>query len=152
MGEELSPPVEEPVYTPSAGSSQDATNFEKLSKTISEEAEKRLAPQIFYLRWQKWYDILRARFPIQSNPAQAFVPMYFSTLNSIGWAGLISASLSSTHVSWLVWLGCPLTIVVVHVSFALNMKQQQYADPSGDYLAAELLKAIEQHELKPSQE
>jgi hypothetical protein len=63
--------------------------------------------------------------------------------NSIGWAGLVGACISSKHVGWLVWIACALTIMVSHVSFALNFKQQQYSDPSGDHLAAELLKAVE---------
>ena len=100
-------------------------------------------PHNFRLRWDRWYEILRARFPVLQNPQQAFVNLYFSTLNSIGWAGLISAYISSKHVGWLFWLACVLTITVSHVSFALSLKEQQYPDPSGDFLAAEMLKAIE---------
>jgi hypothetical protein len=38
---------------------------------------------------------------------------------------------------------CILTIVVSHIYFTLSLSQQQQPDPSGDQLAAEILKAIE---------
>src|SRR5437899_697667 len=98
-----------------------------------------MAPLNFQLRWQKWYEILVARFPMPPKPTQAVANLYFSTLNSIGWAGLVGAYISSKRVSWLVLASCALTIMLSHVSFALNFKQQQYPDPSGDRLAAELL-------------
>ena len=77
------------------------------------------------------------------NPQQLFANLYFSILNSIGWAGLISVYISSTHVGWLFWFACVLTIAISHISFTVSLKQQQYPDPSGDQLAAEILKAIE---------
>lgn len=142
LGTELSPPAEEPPSeTPEQ--SPPFTNAESLSKTIKDNFAKRMAPHNFQLRWQRWYEILRARFPMPQNPQQAFANLYFSKLNSIGWAGLISAYVSFKHVGWLVWLACVLTIIVSHVSFTLNLKQQQQPDPSGDQLAAEILKAIE---------
>ena len=101
LGPELSPPAEEPPLcdAPSDASPQ-ATNAEKLAKAITEEFQKRMAPHHFQFRWQKWYEILKARFPVQPNPAQALTSIYFSTMNSIGWAGLISAWLSPAHVTW----------------------------------------------------
>jgi len=142
LGAELSPPLEEP---PAEVPDQPLpfTNAENLSKAIGENWAKRMAPNNFRLRWDRWYEILKARFPVPQNDQQAFANLYFSTLNSIGWAGLISAYISSRHVGWLIWSACMLTIIFSHVSFALNFKQQQYPDPSGDYLAAEMLKAIE---------
>jgi hypothetical protein len=142
LGAELSPPMEEPVAD-SPEPPLPITNAENLSKTIKQNFARRMAPLNFHLRWQKWFEILSARFPLPPNPTQAFGNLYFSTLNSIGWAGLVGACISSKHVGWLVWIACALTIMVSHVSFALNFKQQQYSDPSGDHLAAELLKAVE---------
>jgi hypothetical protein len=145
LGAELSPPLEEP---PSVTPEQPTafTNAEKLLETLKQNSETRMAPLNFKLRWQRWYEILRARFPMQ-NPQLAFGNLYFSTLNSIGWAGLISAYISSRHIGWLVWSACVLTIAVSHVSFTLNFKQQQHLDPSGDQLAAEMLKAIKTRDL-----
>jgi hypothetical protein len=142
LGTELSPPVEEPPLVPPE-QPVSFTNAEKLSETIEQDFAKRMAPHNFQLRWQRWYDILRVRFPMPQNPQLAFANLYFSTLNSIGWAGLISVYISSRDVGWLVWFGCVLTIAISHVSFALNLSQQQHPDPSGDQLAAEILKAIE---------
>lgn len=146
LGTELGPPTEEP---PAELPEQPLpfTNAETLSKTIKENFGKRMAPHNFQLRWQRWYEILRVRFPTPQNPQQAFANLYFSTLNAIGWAGLISSYISSRHVGWLVWLACAVTITVSHISFTLSLKQQQYSDPSGDQLAAEILKAIEARDL-----
>jgi hypothetical protein len=139
---ELSPPTEEPpaVLPEQPLPVVDAGN---LSKAIQQDFARRMAPHRFHLRWQRWYEILRTRFPMPPNPQQTFSNLYFSTLNSIGWAGLISASISSRHVGWLIWVACAVTISVSHIFFTLNLKQQHYPDPSGDYLAAEMLKAIE---------
>jgi len=142
LGRELSPATDEPLAEP-LDQPLPVVNAQSLSKAIKENFTKRMAPLNFQLQWQKWYEVLRARFPMPPNSQQAFANLYFSTLNSIGWAGLVGAYLCSKHVGWLVWIACALTIVVSHASFALNFKQQQYPDPSGDYLAAELLKAIE---------
>jgi hypothetical protein len=142
LGTELSPPADEPPAEP-VEQPLPVTNAESLAKTIKENFAKRMAPHNFQLRWERWYEILRVRFPMPQNPQQAFANLYFSTLNSIGWAGLISVYISSRHVGWLVWFGCVLTIIVSHVSFTLNLSQQQHPDPSGDQLAAEILKAIE---------
>jgi len=145
LGAELSPPVEEP---PAEASGQPLpAAAESLSRTIKENFAKRMAPLNFQLRWQRWYEILRARFPMPQNPQQAFTNLYFSTLNSIGWAGLISAWVSFRHVDWFVWCACVLTITISHASFTLNLKQQQQPDPSGDQLASEMLKAIETRDL-----
>jgi hypothetical protein len=142
LGPELSPPVDEPPSVPPQ-QSLPFTDSKSLSEAINESWAKRMAPHTFQTRWGRWFEILKARFPIPQNPRQEYVNVYLSILNSTGWAGLISAYISSTHVNWLIWSGCVLTIIVSNVSFSLNLKQQQYPDPSGDYLAAEMLKAIE---------
>jgi hypothetical protein len=136
---ELSPPVEEP---PADSSQIQVTNAETLSKSIKENFEKRMAPLNFQRQWQRWYEILKVRFQMAAGPQQAFANLYFSTLNSLGWAGLIAAYISFAHVGWLSWLACSLTIVISHVSFTLSFNQQQHPDPSGDQLAAEILRAV----------
>ncbi len=151
LGKELSPPVEEPAAQP-LEQPLPVTDAESLSKSIKENFARRMAPLDFQLRWQRWYEILKLRFSTPLNPQQAFTNLYFSTLNSIGWAGLISAYISSRHVGWLIWFACALTITVSHISFTLNLKQQQYPDPSGDQLAAEILKAIEARDSGASQD
>ncbi len=42
----------------------------------------------------------------------------------------------------MIYLACSLTIVISHVSFTLSVNQQQRPDPSGDQLAAEILRAV----------
>lgn len=146
LGSELSPPVEEPLAEP-LEPSVPVTNAESLSKTIKENFAKRMAPLNFQLRWQKWYEILRVYFPAPQNPQLAFGNFYFSVLDSIGLAGLVSAYISHKHVGWLVWSTCILIVGVANVSFTLNFSQQQTPDSSGDQLAAELLKAIKSRDL-----
>jgi hypothetical protein len=98
---ELSPPVEEP---PADSSSQiQVTNPETLSKSIKENFENRMAPLNFQRQWQRWYEILKVRFQTPPGPQQAFANLYFSILNSLGWAGLIAAYISLAHVGWLSW-------------------------------------------------
>ena len=80
---ELSPPTEEPSAEP-LEQAPPVTNAETLSKTIKDNFTKRMAPLNFQLRWQKWYEILKTRFPLSPNPQQAFSNLYLSTLNSIG--------------------------------------------------------------------
>lgn len=101
-----------------------------------------MAPLDFQFRWQKWYDILRIRFPANTQ-YQRVGTVYISVLNSIGVAGLIAAYVSSRHVSWLIWLTCVFVIGVSHVSFTISFAQEQNPDPSGDQLAAEMLKAVQ---------
>jgi hypothetical protein len=137
---ELSPPVEEP---PADSSQIQVTNAETLSKSIKENFEKRMAPLNFQRQWQRWYEILKVRFQMPAGPQQAFANLYFSTLNSLGWAGPTAAYISFAHVCWLSWAACILTIVISHVSFTLSFNQQQHPDPSGDQLAAEILRTVE---------
>jgi hypothetical protein len=68
---------------------------------IKENFEKRMAPLNFQRQWQRWYEILKVRFQMPAGPQQAFANLYFSTLNSLGWAGLIAAYISFAHVGWL---------------------------------------------------
>jgi hypothetical protein len=146
LGSELSPPVEEPPVE-ALESALPVTNAESLSKAIKENFTKRMAPHNFQLRWQKWYEVLRVYFPAPQNPQLAFGNFYFSVLNSIGLAGLVSACICHWHVGWLVWLTCILIIAVANVSFTTSFSQQQHPDSSGDQLAAAILKAIKDRDL-----
>lgn len=146
LGTELSPPTDEPPSEP-AKDPLPVTNAESLSKALQENWSKRMAPLTFRLQWQKWYEMLKARFPVPPNPQQAIASQYFSILTSIGWSGLIVSCLCPGRIVWPVWLACGLTILVSHVWFTLNLKQQLQPDPSGDQLAAEILKAIETRDL-----
>jgi hypothetical protein len=147
LGPELSPPIEDiPLEPPREEPS--ATNVEKLSATIKNNFARAMAPHHLQVRWQKWYDVLRVYFPAPQNAQLAFGSFYFSVLNSIGLAGLVSACISQRHVCWLVWLVCVLAIVVSHVSFVTGFSQQQNPDSSGDQLAAAILTAIKSREQK----
>ena len=141
---ELSPPVEEP---PADSSQIQVTNAETLSKSIKENFEKRMAPLNFQRQWQRWYEILKVRFQAPAGPQQAFANLYFSIVNALGWAGITAAYISHSHVGWPFWAACVLTIVVSHVSFTLSFNQQQHPDPSGDHLAADILRAVEDNSL-----
>jgi hypothetical protein len=145
LGSELSPPLDDPpaeapkIEIPSK-------NAQGLFKSIAEGHARRLAHLAVRFAWQKWYDILRIYFPPTKNPQQTFVNFYFSVLNSIGWAGLIPAyisrHISQRHVSWLIWFGILLLLGASHFLLIANLWQEQHPDPSGDQLAAEILKAI----------
>ncbi|HEX7896033.1 MAG TPA: hypothetical protein VF447_17670, partial [Terriglobales bacterium] len=141
LGNELSPPVEEPPRAPAE--SVLAAGAKNLMESLKENHSARMAQLEFQQRWQKWYDILKVRFPVGPSSQQTSANTYFSVLNSVGWAGLIAAYVSSGRLGLPVWAGSILTIVVSHVSFTLNFSQQQHPDASGDHLAAEILKAIE---------
>ena len=143
---ELSPPVEEPQADSS--SQTQVIKAETVSKNIKENFEKRMAPLNFQRQWERWYEILKVRFQAPAGPQQAFANLYFSTLNSLGWAGVIAAYISFSHVGSLLWAACILTIVVSHVSFTLSFNQQQHPDPSGNQLAAEILRAVETYDVR----
>ena len=141
LGPELSPPIEE-TAEPVPEEPPTLTNFEKLCRAIKQNFTRAMAPVNFRLRWQKWYEILRVYFPVAKTPERSFGTFYFSVLNSIGLAGLISACISAKHITWLVWFACILLISVSHVSFTINFSQENNPDPNGDLLAAEILRAI----------
>jgi hypothetical protein len=147
LGPELSPPIEDILIKP-AREEPSATNVEKLSTIIKDKFARAMAPHHLQVRWQKWYGVLRVYFPAPQNAQLAFGNFYFSVLNSIGLAGLVSACISHRHVSWLVWLLCVLAIGVSHVSFVTGFSQQQNPDSSGDQLAAAILTAIKSREQK----
>ncbi len=92
------------------------------------------------LRWRKWHDILSVYFPVTKNFQSMFGSFYFTTLNSIGWAGLVSAYISSKYVSWLIWTSCGVVIAISHVTYPIHFAKQ-YSE-STDQLTAEILKAI----------
>ncbi len=144
LGEELSPPVEEPQAAPPTRQSQPAMGAERLSRIIDENFAKGMAPLNFQLRWQKWHGVLKAYWAAPTDPGQSFGHSYFASLNSIGWAGFVAAYMCG-NANWLVWLACALTIVVSHIFFTLNLSQQRNPDPSGEKLAAEILRAIKSH-------
>jgi hypothetical protein len=147
LGPELSPPVEEPSPALLSNEPPSATAAENLSKKLRENVVRRMEPIDFQFRWQKWYDILKARFPVSTRRQPVLGTVYFSVLNSVGLAGLMAAYISSRHVGWLVWMTCVLLIAVSHVSFTISFSQEQNPDPSGDQLAAEMLKAIKKQTL-----
>jgi hypothetical protein len=120
-----------------------------LSKHMKANVERAMAPLNFRLQWQKWHEILSAYFPAPPNPLQSFGQSYYVSLNSIGWAGLISAYLSLWRVGWIVWAASLLTIIVSHITYILGFKQQYYPDPSGSQLAAQILRAIKTPPIEP---
>lgn len=144
LGAELSSPTEEP--SSAAVEVSQAINAINIAEALNENHTKILAVLNFQSQWQKWYEILKYRFPNPPNPSVAAFNAYLFILNSIGWSGLVSAYISNKHVSWHIWVGCGLTIAVSHLFFVVNFRQQQYPDPSGDRLAAEILKEIEGRE------
>lgn len=144
-GPDVCPPVDEPATEPRQP--LPFKNIEKFSQVLKENFARALAPVDFQSRWQTWYDILRAYFPLGKNAQQqAIENLYLGVFHSIGWAGLMAGYVSHRHVSSLVWFSCTLVIVSAHVFFTLNFSQQNNPDPTGNLLAAEILKAIKTRE------
>ena len=118
---------------------------EFLGSELSPPHEEPLSQQQCDDSWKKWYGILSAYFPVTKNFVQVFGSFYFRTLNSVGWAGLLSAYICSRHVNWMIWAGCGLAIAISHVTYPLNFLKQAY--DSRDQLTAEILKAIKNSQL-----
>jgi hypothetical protein len=95
LGAELSPPVDEPPAV--SGEALPSTNAEGLMKSLKENHAKRVALLDFQLRWQKWYDVLKTRFPIRQTPQQTFGNTYFSTRTLL--AGPVSYQPSFSRVT-----------------------------------------------------
>jgi len=141
LGPDLSPPLED-TPEPKTEEPTGLSNFEKLSRVINEDFRRAMAPVQFRTRWQSWYEILAVYFPMSKTPQQSFADFYFSTLNSIGWSAVIAAFVSPRHGHWTIWIIGILTIALSHFAFNVNLELQRNPDPSGNQLAAEMLKAI----------
>ena len=142
VGPELCPAVDEPVAE-SAAKPLPFTNVKKFAEALRVNLARASAPLDFQSRWQVWHEVLRTYFPVgKSAQQQAVENTYFLILHSIGWSGLAAAYISHGHISWLVWPICVLTILTSLVFFNANLLQQCDPDPSGNLLAAEILKAI----------
>jgi hypothetical protein len=149
LGPDFSPPLED-TAEPKTEEPTHPSNFEKISWAIKENFRRAMAPVQFRSRWQTWYEIMAAYFPISKSPQQSFADFYFATLNSIGWCVLIAAFVAPQHGHWTIWVIGTLTIALSHFAFAVNFEQQRNSDPSGNQLAAEMLKAIKNRDERSS--
>jgi len=139
LGPSLSPPIEVPSQQSNV---QPAGNAEELQKFLAQsfsDANLRVSTEG---AWRKWYEVLKVYFPPANPYGSPVFTAYVSTLQSIGWAGLIAAWVYGGRLHWAIWLAC-LVIIAVGQSYAVyNLKFSYNPDPSGYQLSAQLLRQI----------